>query len=185
MGLPRQRRQRQSTRQSKCRPQDHILLLPVLSCLACSAAGLEPCAVMTIALVHSRSASSAGRVVCACTLAAPQCLTSSCCLCRNSDLNDMPMKLDLHGLHVHEAVAQLMKTIDEWRDSPECMRTGEPRHSLMRHPCPCMLGWSEGASEQWPAPGMSHVSCRGHLPDAAIPAGMKAHARCEEARPQP
>ena len=44
--------------------------------------------------------------------------------CRNSGLNDIPLRLDLHGLHVHEAIAMLEKAIEDWRNSPESMRTG-------------------------------------------------------------
>ena len=77
------------------------------------------------------------------------CLTSGCCLCRNRDLNDMPMKLDLHGLHVHEAIAQLKKTIHEWQASPESMRMSALQNALIiaRFTSPdadtrrgCMLG---------------------------------------------
>lgn len=69
--------------------------------------------------------------------------------CRNNDLNNVTMKLDLHGLHVHEAIARLDKTINDWRNTPESLRMGVPQQ------CPCRAVWL--------MPGSEPVLRSGHL----------------------
>jgi len=55
-------------------------------------------------------------------------------LCRNKDLNDIPLKVDLHGLHVHEAIGKLVQVIEDWRRLPETMQMSAHLDlSLARH----------------------------------------------------
>ena len=84
--------------------------------------------------------------------ALPEILTLAC---RNRGLNDIPMLVDLHGLHVHEAIARLEKIIKDWQTAPEIMRSGV----LQR--CSCIAVWLMHVTK--------HVHRIGHMPTWCIP----------------
>lgn len=61
------------------------------------------------------------------------------CLCRNANLNPLPFKVDLHGLHVHEALMKLSHFIMWLRSAPD-QGTRHPDSSYAGRPVCVQIG---------------------------------------------